>query len=296
MVAPRTVQVTTQRGNPRWDCERSWLQLNKRFIKTAFNHRQPLPERLKSLATFSLNLDSFLIQLDAAVGAVQLNRIRNHLLPVVQRQHRFFRTQIQVELEQQQIFLLSSDDLKVVQKTCLTQIFKNTIFPVLTPMAVGPAHPFPHLANLSLNLAVVVADPASSMQRFACVSLPDKVSRFVRLPEPVAGIPDSWVGIPLEEVIIHHLHVLFPGMDVLSCGQFRITRSLHALGQAGSHRRMRQSQHKGTVVRLEVKHPLPKSLQDLLMRSLQVTESQIYPLEGLLNLGDLASLTSLWKN
>src|SRR5262249_36822535 len=184
-------------------------------------------------------------------------------------------------------------DLDVESRRQLTNVFEERIFPVLTPLAVDPAHPFPYISNLSLSLAVVVRDIATGEERFARVKVPPLLPRFVTLP-------DSSRFVPLEQVIAAHLDVLFPGMEVLEHHPFRVTRDADIeLDDAGEdllaemESVLRQRAKLGVVVRLEVdSHMTPEVLQ-LLCRRLDLASNDVYAVDGPLDLGGLWDLFAL---
>jgi polyphosphate kinase len=301
--------------------ELSWLQFNDRVLHEAFDERTPLLERLKFLAIFSNNLDEFFMvrvsglleQVQAKISRTpadgltpqqQLDRIHEHLLPVVQRQHRYFVTEMRSHLEQASIYLLDYDRLDSGQRAYLKYFFESRVFPILTPLGVDPAHPFPRMSNLSLNIAAEVADPETQERRFARIKVPNNLPRFISFPEElqtVAGEPATWAGVALEDVIIHHLDTLFPGMNILNSHLFRITRDadfpvreaeaddlLLAIQQEISKRRL-----EGSVVRLEVSTPFPQDLQDELVQEFGISTNEVYQLDGRLNLEDLFFFLSI---
>jgi polyphosphate kinase len=224
----------------------SWLEFNRRVLHEAFDERTPLLERLKFMAIFSSNLDEFFMvrvagikqQIEAEVTQSsadgltphqQLEAIRTQLQPLVTEQHRFFEQELRPLLAKHGIQLLSFASLEAEQRACLREYFEEQIFPVLTPLAIDPAHPFPYISSLSLNLAVLIQDQATGQEHFARVKVPNGLPRFVSIPKHLVPNaihePLHWIGVPLEDVIAHNLEALFPGMDVQSYYAFRITRS-----------------------------------------------------------------------
>lgn len=299
----------------------SWLEFNKRVLQEAYDPRTPLLERLKFMAIHSSNLDEFFMirvaglkqQVESGIteGSAdgmppkeQLAAIRQYLFPAVTEQHRFFELELRPRLAQEGIFLLRFADLHPEQQAYLHQYFINQIFPILTPLAIDPAHPFPYISSLSLNLLVNVQDPASSQEMFARVKVPGGFPRFISLPNHLPRLEDhqsgAWVGVPLEEVIAHNLESLFPGMKILNHYAFRITRSadleletdkaddlLIAIEQEIRKRRF------GSVVRLEVQKQIPPSIRHTLIDELDIDETDVYDVEGLLCLNNLFSLLDL---
>lgn len=295
--------------------ELSWLGFNDRVLQEAFDPRTPLLERLKFVAIFSSNLDEFFMvrisglmeQIEAGVcprnpdglsPKAQLQAVREHLLVKVAEQHHLFQAILRPALAAEGIVLLDDADLDAEQRGILTNYFEEHVFPVLTPLSVDPAHPFPQMSNLSLNLAVVVEDPETAIERFARVKVPDSLPRFVALTDERNGKDasrSSWVGVPLEQVIAQHLHRLFPGMMVKAHHLFRVTRDadfpvkedeaddlLAAIAEEISKRRL-----DGFVCRLEVERTMPSAMREKLVQSLEVSEEVVFEIEGLLNLKDL---------
>ncbi len=302
--------------------ELSWLEFNSRVLHEACDPRTLLLERLKFLAIFSANLDEFFMvrvaalkqQVEAKVSQLtpdgrtpqqQLDDIRSTLTPEVTRQHQQFQQVLQPLLASHGIHILDYINLNQKQRTYLDNYFEEQIFPVLTPLAVDPSHPFPFISNLSLNLAVVVQNPDSEEEFFARVKVPSVLPRFVPIP-PELGISESgetahWTGVPLEQAIAHNLEFLFPGMNIQEYHPFRITRDadlaleedeaddlLLAIEQELRKRRMG-----GTTVRLEIKSHTPEPIRSRLLQDLELTENDLYEVDGLLGLRDLMYFMAL---
>ncbi|QLL30020.1 polyphosphate kinase 1 [Thermosynechococcus sichuanensis E542] len=296
----------------------SWLEFNKRVLHEAYDPRTPLLERLKFMAIFSSNLDEFFMvrvaglkqQVESGIvqggadgmpPAEQLQAVRQYLLPIVTEQHRYFDQELRALLAKEAIFLTRFDELTPEQQAYLNDYFQAQVFPVLTPLAVDPAHPFPYISSLSLNLAVLIRDPESGQERLARVKVPNRFPRFVALPQHLhspQGI--HWLGVPLEEIIAHNLSALFPGMEIQAYFAFRITRSadleletdkaddlLIAIEQEIRKRRF------GSVVRLEVQRGIPPLLRQTLMEEMDLEEIDVYELDGLLCLNDLFAFMAL---
>ncbi|NBO31172.1 MAG: polyphosphate kinase 1 [Cyanobacteria bacterium WB6_1B_304] len=302
--------------------ELSWLEFNRRVLYEAIDPRTPLLERLKFMAIFSSNLDEYFMvrvsglreQVDAGVAQLspdgftpeeQLAAISQRLHPLVKQQHQHFEDVLRPLMATHGIHLRNFTDLSQKQRDYLQQYFEERIFPVLTPLAVDPGHPFPHISNLSLNLAVVVKDPVRDEERFARIKVPNILPRFIVFPKDLHPQNDNntgaWTGIPLEQAIAHNLEFLFPGMTVQECHLFRITRDgdfefqeeeaddlLLAIEQEISKRRLG-----GSVVRLEIQSSMPSDVKNTLMDEMDITEKDVYSLDGLLNLRDLMSFISL---
>jgi polyphosphate kinase len=301
--------------------ELSWLEFNHRVLHEALDSRTPLLERLKFLSIFSSNLDEYFMvrvaalkqQVEAQVSKLtpdgrtpqeQLNLIHQRLGPMVAAQHTYFEHTIRPKLASNGIYILDYIDLNQEQRNFLHRYFEEQVFPVLTPLAVDPSHPFPYLSNLSLNLAVVMKEPKSGEELFARVKVPEVLPRFLSLPKDLQaeqkGKSALWTGVPLEQVIAHNLEYLFPGMDIQEYHPFRITRNadlaveedeaedlLQAIEQELRKRRF------GAVVRLEVLSSIPNALREMLMDELDLVEKDVYPVEGLIGLKDLMSFMEL---
>lgn len=302
--------------------ELSWLEFNNRVLHEAIDPRTPLLERLKFLAIFSSNLDEYFMvrvaalkqQVEAQVRKLspdgrtpqeQLTLISDRLRPMVLQQHRHFEQAIRPLLAENGIYLIDYIDLIQEQRTYLKTYFDEQIFPVLTPLAIDPSHPFPHISSLSLNLVVVIKDSEAEEDLFARVKVPNILPRFLPLPEELRqnpqGKPAVWAGVPLEQVIAHNLQALFPGMNIQEYYPFRVTRDgdleleedeaddlLQAIEQELRKRRIG-----GSAVRLEVHTSMPDPLRDMLRQEMELAPQDVYEIDGLLCLRDLFSLTGL---
>ncbi|MQW77987.1 RNA degradosome polyphosphate kinase [Nocardioides sp. dk4132] len=291
------------------DRELSWLKFNQRVLELAEDPTLPLLERTRFLAIFTSNLDEFFmvrvaglkrrIAAGLAVRAASGMMPRETLEAIWQtarelslRQARVFREQVVPQLAEEGIQLVRWDDLdREEQRTC-KRLFKDRIFPVLTPLAVDPAHPFPYISGLSLNLAVLIRNPKTRKQHFARVKVPPIFARFVPL--------GNQRFVPLEDVIREHLKRLFPGMDVLEVHTFRVTRNedleveeddaenlLAALEKELLRRRF------GPPVRLEVEESISSSVLALLVSELGVSEQEVVRLPGPLDLRGLHGIADL---
>jgi polyphosphate kinase len=303
--------------------ELSWLAFNDRVLHEATDPRTPLLERLKFLAIFSSNLDEYFMvrvaalkqQVEAQVtkrsadgltAETQLAKISQQLRPAVMRQHEQFEQAIRPQLAAQGVLLLDYIDLAQEQRTYLQAYFEEQIFPVLTPLALDPGHPFPYISNLSLNLAVVIKDPITQEDLFARVKVPKILPRFLPLPkdlglEEQGTAPPTMTAVPLEQVIAHNLEALFPGMLIQEYYPFRITRDgdlelaedeaddlLQAIEQE-----LRKRKFGGSVVRLEVHATMPDILREMLRQEMDLEAADIYEVEGILGLRDLMALVNL---
>jgi polyphosphate kinase len=302
--------------------ELSWLEFNRRVLHEATDPRTPLLERLKFMAIFSSNLDEFFMvrvaalkqQVIARVSKLtpdgrtpseQLEAINQRLVPMAMEQHQHFEKVLRPQLAREGIYILDYMDLNQEQRTYLQNYFEEQIFPVLTPLAIDPGHPFPHISNLSLNLAVVVKDPETKEELFARVKVPRVLPRFVPLPEELRHRPKKqsafWMGVPLEQVIAHNLEVLFPGMNIQEYHPFRITRNAELEVEEDEaddlllaiEQELRKQRLGGSVVRMEIQSTTPETLRGMLMEELELKDKDIYEVEGLLGLGDFMSFMEL---
>ncbi|NER48784.1 MAG: polyphosphate kinase 1 [Symploca sp. SIO1A3] len=311
-------------GDPQYyfNRELSWLEFNYRVLREATDPRTPLLERLKFLAIFSSNLDEFFMvrvavlkqQVEAQVNKLtpdgrtpsqQLNDINQRLLPMVKEQHQHFEQVLRPQLAANSIHILDYVDLNQEQRTYLRNYFEEQIFPVLTPLAIDPSHPFPFISNLSLNLAVVLKDPDNAEELFARLKVPKVLPRFAVLPKDLRqqhkGQPAVWTGVPLEQVIAHNLESLFPGMNIQEYHLFRITRNADLAVEEDEaddlllaiEQELRKRRLGGSVVRLEIHSSTPNSVREILMRQLKLQESDVYEIDGLLSLVDLMSFIGL---
>jgi len=292
--------------------ELSRLDFDERVLAMAEDPRLPLLERVRFLAIFSQNVDDFFQvrvaglkeQVLAAISVAspdglspveQLKAIRARVESLVDRQVGLYKREIVPALAQSGIAIVRADEVSKRELAQLHTVFREQIFPVLTPLAVDPGHPFPYISHLSLNLAVRVRDPQRPRQpRFARVKIPPVLPRFIPLV-------DGERYVPLEDVIAVHLPALFPGMEIVAHHPFRVTRDgdlddvdsdaedLLAAIQTELRRRRRHAR----VVRLEVDPGMSAEVLDLLMRELELQPGDVYQLDGLLDMGSLSVLTRL---
>jgi polyphosphate kinase len=292
------------------DRELSWLDFNARVLALAEDPATPILERVKFLAIFAKNLDEFFMirvagladRAAAGLGAAatdgvdpteELRRVRMKTEPLVARATRVLCDEVMAGLAQAGIQLVDYDVLDEEARKELTGFFEDQIFPVLTPLAVDPGHPFPYISNLSLNLAVLVRDPQRSTPRFARVKVPPLLARFV----PVDG---GRCFVPLEQVIAAHLPALFPGMQIESHHAFRVTRNADlALTEEGAddllaavEMELRRRRF-GQAVRLEIDPSMSPEVRELLVREIEVGPESVYTIDGLLDLGSLATLYTI---
>ncbi|MEM9265997.1 MAG: polyphosphate kinase 1 [Cyanobacteria bacterium P01_F01_bin.13] len=297
--------------------ELSWLSFNERVLHEALDPRTPMLERLKFLAIFSNNLDEFFMvrvaglkkQLEANVNrrtpdgrtpAEHLQAISNKLRPTFAKQQECF-LQVNAQLRDSGIRLLDHDDLSSKQITYLQAYFEDQIFPVLTPLAVDPGHPFPYISNLSLNLAVVVREADSEETHFARIKVPKVLPRFIQLPKSLCSPDTLWAAVPLEQVIGKNLAFLFPGMVIEEYYTFRITRNADLFVEEDDaddlmlalEQELRKRRLGGSLVRIELQADTSPEVRATLLTEMNLTEDDIYDVTGLVGLGDLMALIDL---
>ena len=290
------------------DRELAWLDFNNRVLDLARDaQRIPLLERVKFLAIFSSNLDEFFmvrvaglkrrIQAGVAVTTItgarpgQLHAsILQRTAELVTEQSRLFQQEIRPQLRTEGIEILTWDELTAAEKDRMRTLFGERIFPVLTPLAVDPSHPFPYISGLSVNLAVLLRNPATGASQFARVKVPTNLSRFVKLAEGRF--------LPLEEIISRHLGQLFAGMEVLDHATFRVTRNedieveeddaenlLYALEKELLRRKVGRP-----PVRLEVEDDIDETMLATIISELDVAPGEVFHLPAPLDLTGLFAL------
>jgi polyphosphate kinase len=291
------------------DRELSWLRFNQRVLELAEDQTLPLLERVRFLAIFASNLDEFFmvrvaglkrriaagVAVQAASGLMPrevLEQIWAVTAELMRRHARLFREEILPSLAEEKIELLRWEDLTRDEQQTAKRLFKQRVFPVLTPLAVDPAHPFPYISGLSLNLAVLVRNPKTGKEHFARVKVPQIFDRFVQVGKQRF--------VPLEDVIAERSRKLFPGMEVLAVHTFRVTRNedleveeddaenlLAALEKELSRRRF------GPPVRLEVEESMDKHVLELLVSELGISDAEVVRLPGPLDLTGLNDIADL---
>jgi polyphosphate kinase len=302
--------------------ELSWLEFNARVLEEAMDESHPLLERAKFLAIFHSNLDEFFMirvsglkeqvesgltepSPDGLTPREQIALIRERVLAQHQATRRYFHDDLKVKLAQTGIHLYDYRDLTKQQKAALKEYFITTVYPILTPLAVDPGHPFPHISNLSLSLAVVIQD-RDKRERFARVKIPQVLPRLVPV-DMSGGKADGTQArarkygfVWMEQLVAAHLDMLFRGMKVLQSFPFRVVRDadleiredeagdlLQTIELSLSRRRF------GFVTRLAVTPEMPEHIRGLLIHNLEIEPEDVYVVDGPLGLSDLMALYDL---
>ncbi|MGH8971244.1 MAG: RNA degradosome polyphosphate kinase, partial [Actinomycetes bacterium] len=292
------------------DREASWLDFNSRVLELATDPAVPLLERVRFMAIFSRNLDEFFmvrvaalrrrveagISRPSAAGATPRERLQQISIlahELADRHARHFTEELLPQLAEAKLEIVGWRELDEAETARMRAVFTDRISPVLTPLAVDPAHPFPYISGLSLNLAVVVSEPGSGAEHFARVKVPPLLPRFLPADESQTRF------VPIEDVIAAHLPELFPGLEVLEASSFRVTRNedlevdpdvdnlLQALERELSRRRF------GAPVRLELHSDTSDRVQELLVRELEISAEEVYRLPAPLDLAGLWPLADL---
>ena len=302
--------------------ELSWLQFNERVLQLAMDPMVPLLERVRFLAIFSSNLDEYFmvrvaglkrriatgLAMRTAAGLEPrelLDRIARVAHELTAQQADLFQHDVRPALEDEGIAIIRWDELHEEAREPLHWFFADRVFPVLTPLAVDPAHPFPYISGLSLNLAVLLENPKTGVEHFARLKVPPNLPRFIEIAdepdtEPEGGGEQRKRFVPLEDVIAAHLDQLFPGMTVQEHFTFRVTRNedveveeddaenlLTALEKELTRRRF------GPPIRLEVEEDMDPRVLDMLTSELQISDRELYRLPAPLDLTGLHELTDV---
>ena len=292
--------------------ELSWLDFNQRVLELAEDESVPLLERVKFCAIYASNLDEFFMvrvaglwdQVDAGIDArgpdglspkEQVQAIRSRSLELDRRLRHCFDDELRTALAIEGIRISSLDELSKPERKRLDRIFEDQVFPTLTPLVIGLGRPFPYISNLSLSLAVLLRDAETSTQVLARIKVPKELlGRFIDV-----GTEDDSVLVTLEDVIAANVDQLFPGVEVLDYGYFRVTRDadfnvsdeaddlLEAVQEEIRRRRF------GEVVRLEVTDKMDAGLKEQLVEVLRLQENEVFELGGLLDLADLWDIVKL---
>ena len=291
--------------------ELSWLEFNARVLALAEDKSLPILERVRFMAIYSRNLDEFFQirvaglreqmaagiirpSVDGLTPAEQLNAIRERVRTLSTRRNRILTKSILPKLASEGIYLVGWDDTAKADRVALRRHFEEQILPILTPLAVDPAHPFPYISNLSINLAVVVRDPKLRHRRFARVKVPQSLARLV-------PIRDGSTFIPTEQIVAAHIDELFPGMDIVSCYPFRVSRDADMEVETSEaddllsaiQESVRKRQRSPQAVRLEIDPTMSKSVAALLLEELELTPQDVYMTKPFPGVGDLFEIAKL---
>lgn len=309
--------ATPDPSDPQWFTNRelSWVDFDERILELAQDRDEPLLERAKFAAIFASNLDEFFMirvaGLHAKVWADNVRRspdgrtadqaldaLREKLAPLVERHARLVQETLVPEMVGHGIRVARYGELTARQQAVLDERFADRIYPVLTPLAVGLGRPFPYISNLSLNLAVLVRDPDSGQTVFARVKLPTEVIDRLEVLTGDSTADDGEaerIYVPFEEIVAAHLDRLFPGMEILDSGMFRVTRDadFEISDEADDVKRALEAELRnrrfGEIVRVEVGASISAQLRREIVEQLGVEERQVYDLPGPLD------LTLLWQ-
>ena len=301
--------------------ELSLLSFQRRVLEEAEDERHPLLERVKFLSILFSNMDEFFmvrvaglmqkletgkpeVSIDGRPVTTQLETIRAEVSSVMDSAYGYFLNRLKPALNQAHVHIVDYSVLNDSQRELVEDYFLQTVFPVLTPLAFDPGRPFPHMSNLSLNIAVAVKDHVG--EHFARVKVPDTLAQLVRIPSAIHAIEEGGTGVTehvfiwLEQLIIANLKYLFPGLEILEAHPFHITRDaevaiqevesddlLETVEEAVWRRRFRD------VVRLQVHATMRPKILEILMSNLELDQNDIYPVNGPLDLGRLRHLTSI---
>ncbi len=296
------------------DRELSWLAFNERVLELAEDQNVPLLERVNFAAIFASNLDEFFmvrvaglkrrivtgLAVPTNIGRAPMDVLRSiseraHELQT--RHAELFRDELKPALDEAGIHIETLADLNPTDRARVDELFSGQIFPVLMPLAVDPAHPFPYISGLSLNLSVLVRNPKTDKEQFARLKVPTVLPRFVRLPDDGSG---QLRFIPLEDLISNHLEELFPGMEILDHHEFRVTRNEDVELDEDESENLIQTLERellrrrfGPPIRLEITEDMDERTLNLLIRELGISEQEVYRLPAPLDLGGLFEITKI---
>ncbi len=301
--------------------ELSWIDFNKRVLLTGMEKGYKILDKIKFFSIFSNNLDEFFMvrvaslkaqveagirkkSIDGLTPKEQLKKINKEVKNLTTLQENYLNNELNIELKNEGVFIKKYKELNENQKSWCDNYFLSSIFPLLTPLVVDPAHPFPFISNLSLNLAALINDGEESKNQFVRIKIPTKnIGRFISIPNEIIETEDDnkRYFITVEDLIGNNINALFNGMKCLSYSFFRVTRDadlelkeleaddlLLAVEQSLQKRRLG-----GDVVRLEVEENIPQNILKLLIESIEITEEYIYFCKSLLGLDDLNYLTKI---
>jgi len=301
--------------------ELSWIKFNQRVLLTGMEKEYKILDKVKFFSIFSNNLDEFFMvrvaslkaqveagitkkSIDGLTPKEQLEKINKEVKNLTTLQENFVNNELNNELKKEGIILKKYKDLSENQKNWCDNFFTSSIFPLLTPLVVDPAHPFPFISNLSLNLAALIKDRDDSKNQFVRIKIPTKnINRFIQIPNEIIDSKEeiSHIFISVEDLIGNNINTLFNGMECINYSFFRVTRDadlelkeleaddlLLAVEQSLQKRRLG-----GDVVRLEVESDIPDNILKLLIESISIQEEYIYFCKSFLALDDLSQLTQI---
>ena len=301
--------------------ELSWIDFNKRVLLTGMENDYKVLDKIKFFSIFSNNLDEFFMvrvaslkaqveagiskkSIDGLTPKEQLKKINKEVKKLTTLQESYLNKELNNELANKGIFIKKYRELNENQKNWCNNYFISSIFPLLTPLVVDPAHPFPFISNLSLNLAALISDGEESKNQFVRIKIPTKnIGRFILIPNEILESDNEkeHFFITVEDLIGNNINTLFNGMKCLNYSFFRVTRDadlelkeleaddlLLAVEQSLQKRRLG-----GDVVRLEVEKNIPQNILKLLIESIAIPEEYIYFCKSLLGLDDLNYLTKI---
>jgi len=304
--------------------ELSWIEFNKRVLLTGMEKEYKILDKVKFCSIFSNNLDEFFMvrvaslkaQVEAGITKKsvdglnpkeQLIEINKEVKNLTTLQENYVNNELKNELKEKGIILKKYKFLSENQRNWCNNYFTSSIFPLLTPLVVDPAHPFPFISNLSLNLAALIKDGENSKDQFVRVKIPTKnISRFIQIPNEIIQHDDesTYFFISVEDLIGNNINTLFNGMECMNYSFFRVTRDadlelkeleaddlLLAVEQSLQKRRLG-----GDVVRLEVESDMPENILKLLIESISIQKEYIYFCKSLLGLDDLNQLTKIERD
>ena len=300
--------LTLQSPQRFFNRELSWLAFNERVMEEARNPKHPLLERVRFLAISANNLDEFYmvrvaglanqvragvvtLSEDGLTPAQQLAAVNARAAKLIANQQEYWR-ELQAELREAGIVCIDAEQLKPDEANWLHQYFDEQIFPVITPIAVDPLHPFPFIPNLGLAVALQLSRREDGKLINALIPLPPQLARFIRLP----GDGRTIRFVPLEEAIKLHLGKLFPGMDVTEMGFFGVIRDSdieieeEAEDLVRSFQSALKRRRRGTVIRLKINATMPADLREFIERKVEATPDSVFPVHGLVGLADMSQL------
>lgn len=290
----------------------SLLSFQRRVLEEARDHANPLLERIKFVSILGSNIDEFFmvrvaglwqqietrtaeISMDGRSPSEQLELLRHEVTAIMEQIYHLWRDELMPALQKAGIFILELDELNPQQRTAVDDYFRKVVYPVLTPLAVDQGRPFPHISNLSLNIAAVVSN-GDGQERFARIKVPDSLPQLVPVPADSGELAFVW----LEQAIISNLRFLFPEMEILKADMFHLTRDaelaiqeletddlLESVQEAVWQRRFRDA------VRLQVSVGMPQKMLDILTTHLELDQNDVYRVEGPLDLSRVRALLSV---